>query len=203
MKLMKLRKEEIFAKGLFSENPLAVGLAGLCPLLALSRSLPEAALISAALLLVLLATNLTVSLLRFAIGAHYRLAVFIPIAALYTALIQAAAQVLWSGLVLSLGIFLPLLAVNEIILGRAGAFARQQSVGHSLADALGTGLGFGVMMLLLAFLRELLGRGTLWGVPVLGMKWQSHSASGLSLPFGAFLLVGLGLGLLRKVRRRA
>lgn len=203
MKLMKLRKDEVFAKGLYPENPLVLGLAGLCPLLALSTSLQEAALISAALMLVLLATNLTVSLVRIAIGAHYRLAVFIFIAAVYTTLIQAAAQALWSGLVLSLGIFLPLLAVNEIVLGRAGAFARQQSVGHSLADALGTGLGFGAMMLLLGFLRELLGRGTLWGVPVLGEKFQSHSANGLSLPFGAFLLVGLGLGLLAKMRRHA
>jgi electron transport complex protein RnfE len=200
---MKLTRDEIFTKGVFSENPLILGMAGLCPLLALSMSLREAALISSALLTVLLATNLTVSLLRPVIGTHYRLAIFITIAALYTALTQAAVQALWSGMVLRLGIFLPLLAVNEIILGRAGAFARHQSEGHSLVDAVGMGIGFGVMMLTVGFLRELLGQGTLWGVPVLGEKWHAHLITGLALPFGAFLLVGVGLGLLERTRGHA
>lgn len=200
---MKLTRDEIFTKGLFSENPLVLGMAGLCPLLALSASLREAALISAALLTVLLASNVTVSLLRPVIGPHHRLAVFITIAALYTALVQATIQALWSGLALRLGIFLPLLAVNEIILGRAGAFARQQSVGHSLVDALGMGIGFGGMMLSVSFLRELLGQGTLWGAAVLGEKWHAHSATGLALPFGALLLVGVGLGLLERRKGHA
>ncbi len=200
---MKLTSGEVFAKGLFYENPLIWGLAGLCPLLALSASLQEAALISAALLVVLLATNLTVSLLRTFIGVHYRLTVFISMAAVYTALAQAAIQVLWPGMGMRLGIFLPLLAVNEIILGRAGAFARHQTVGHAAMDALGTGIGFGAIMFAVSFLRELVGQGTLWGIPVLGGKWHSHSVTGLALPFGAFLFVGVGIGLLEKVRRHA
>lgn len=200
---MKLTSGEIFTKGLFSENPLIRGAAGLCPLLALSASLREAVLISAALAVVLLATNLTVSLLRSLISARRRLAVYLVIATLYTALAQAAIHSLWHDMAMRLGIFLPLLALNEIVLGRAGAFARHQTAGHSAMDALGTGLGFAGMIIAVSIFRELLGQGTLWGSPLLGEKWHSHAAAGFALPFGAFLFVGFGIGLLGRIRRHA
>ena len=200
---MKLTSGEILTKGFFPENPLIRGIVGLCPLLALSTTLREAALVSAALVAVLLATNLTISLLRAFLGAHYRLTVFIIVAAVYTALAQAAAHALWGGLAMRLGIFLPLLAVNEIVLGRAGAFARHQTAGHSAVDAIGIGLGFSGLMIAMSVLRELLGLGTVWGFPILGEKWHSHAVTGFALPFGAFLTVGLGLGFLGKVRRHA
>ena len=196
---MKLSLSEIFAKGIFPENPVIRGLVGLCPLLALSSSVAEAAAIATALLGVLVFCSLVVSFFRSLIGPQHRLGVFILTAAVGTALAQTLFQLFWRGM--DLGVFLPLLAVNEIVLGRAGAFARQRPVGQSVVDALGMGLGFALVILLLAVLREGLGQGRVWGVPLLGAKWAQHAVAGIALPFGAFLTAGVSLGILRRFRR--
>jgi electron transport complex protein RnfE len=169
--------------------------------LALSSSLAEATLLAASLLGVLIITNLTVSLFRSTIDPAHRVGPLILVAAGATALAQGVILSLGKGLDLRLGIFLPLLAVNELVLGRAGGFARQRPAGQSVVDAIGTGAGFSGILLGFAGLREGLGRGTLWGVPVLGTKWQEHAVSGIAWPFGAFLVIGVGLGLLRRFQR--
>ncbi|MCD6336187.1 MAG: electron transport complex subunit E [Candidatus Latescibacteria bacterium] len=181
-----------FTKGLYKENPVFRLALGLCPTLAVSTSIENGLGMGVAALFVLLGSNIIVSLIRKAVPPKIRIPVYIVIIATFVTIAEMLMQAFSPQLYESLGIFVPLIVVNCIILGRAEAFAGKNTVGRSILDALGMGLGFTLALVLLGFFRELLGSGKLLGIPVLGTSYQPVLL--MILPPGAFLTLGLFLG---------
>lgn len=203
----------LLRNGLDAQNPALVQLLGLCPLLAVSTSAGSALGLGIATLAVLVASSLLASLLGRWLLPEIRLAVFVlTIAGLVTA-VELALAAWWPGLHDTLGIFLPLIVTNCLVLARAESFASRQPLRPAIVDALGMGLGFGLVLLALGAARELLGHGTIGAG--LGLLLGDAAASGglrllpdsmglliALLPSGAFILLGLMLAA-RNWRRQA
>jgi electron transport complex protein RnfE len=203
----------LLRNGLDAQNPALVQLLGLCPLLAVSTSAGSALGLGIATLAVLVASSLLASLLGRWLLPEIRLAVFVlTIAGLVTA-VELALAAWWPGLHDALGIFLPLIVTNCLVLARAESFASRQPLRPAIADALGMGLGFGLVLLALGAARELLGRGTI-GADLGLLLGDTAASDGLRLlpdsaglllallPSGAFILLGLMLAA-RNWRRQA
>lgn len=189
-------------KGIVISNPLFVLALGFCPALAVSTSVDNALGMSVGVAFVLLGSNLIVSAIRKAVPNIVRIPVFIVIIATFVTVVNLVFHAYVPALYESLGIYLPLIVVNCIILGRAEAFASKNPVTSSIADALGVSIGFLLALLIISFLRELLGTGSLslFGVdlftlPVLG----ENPMTLFILPPGAFLVMALLLALFRKM----
>ena len=189
-----------FTKGLYKENPVFRLALGLCPTLAVSTSIENGLGMGVAALFVLLGSNIIVSLIRKGVPPKIRIPVYIVIIATFVTIAEMIMQAFSPELHKSLGIFVPLIVVNCIILGRAEAFAGKNTVGRSILDALGMGLGFTLALVLLGFFRELLGSGKLFGIPVLGTSYQPVLL--MILPPGAFLTLGLLLGFFNWLENR-
>lgn len=208
-----MQTASLIRNGLDTQNPALVQLLGLCPLLAVSTSAGSALGLGIATLAVLVASSLLASLLGRWLLPEVRLAVFVlTIAGLVTA-VELALAAWWPGLHDALGIFLPLIVTNCLVLARAEAFASRQPVRPAVVDALAMGLGFGLVLLILGATRELLGRGTvgadlglLLGGPAAGdglrLLPQGDGFLLALLPSGAFVLLGLMLAA-RNWRRQA
>ena len=153
-------------RGIVRENPLFVTMLGLCPSLAITTRVVNAMGLGAALLVVLVLTSLTVSLLRDAVPVTARTPVWLAIIAVFVTLVDLFMARYAPVLSESLGIFVPLIVVNCIIMGRADAFARHVAAGRAVLDALGTGVGFLLSLTLIALVREVLGAGTVTLFPV-------------------------------------
>jgi Na+-translocating ferredoxin:NAD+ oxidoreductase subunit E len=153
-------------RGIVRENPVFVTMLGLCPSLAITTHLVNALGLGVALVFVLTATNLTVSLVRDIVPARIRIPVFVAIIAVFVTLVDILTRAYLPGLSERLGVFIPLIAVNCIILARADAFAREHTPGKAVLDAVGTGVGFLLAIALIAAVREVLGAGTLTLFPV-------------------------------------
>jgi len=185
-----------FANALKTDNPVLRLVLGLCPTLAVSTSVQNALGMSAAVLFVLLGSNTVVSLLRNVIPAQVRIPAYIVVIASFVTIADLGIAALSTELYDALGIFIPLIVVNCIILGRAEAFAGKNPVGRSIADGMGMGIGFAWALVLLGGVREMLGSGTVLGfpvfdsvmVPVLGMRYVPMIA--FVLPAGAFIILG-------------
>jgi len=191
-----------FAKGIIISNPLFVLALGFCPALAVSTSVDNAIGMSVGVLFVLLGANLMVSAIRKAVPNIMRIPVFIVIIATFVTVVNLVFHAYVPSLYESLGIYLPLIVVNCIILGRAEAFASKNPILSSIADALGVSIGFFLALLIISFLRESLGTGSvsLFGVslftlPVLG----ENPMTLFILPPGAFLIMALLLALFRRM----
>jgi electron transport complex protein RnfE len=181
-------------------NPVFVLALGLCPTLAVSSSLDNALGMSVGVLFVLLGSNIIISSIRNLIPDMVRIPVFIVIIATFVTILDLVFKAYVPALAQSLGIYLPLIVVNCIVLGRAEAFASKNRVVYSIADALGIGLGYALAIVIFAFFRQLLGTGgisvfgfDLFTLPVLG----DHPMLIFILPSGAFLVMGLLLALLK------
>ena len=181
-----------FTKGIFTENPTFRLILGMCPTLAVSTSLVNAIGMGAATTFVLLGSNILVSLFRKLIPSNIRIPAFIVIIATFVTIVEFIMQAYFPALNKSLGIFIPLIVVNCIILGRAEAFASKNPVFPSILDALGMGIGFTGALALLGATREILGAGTIWGYHILGTGF--NPAIIMILPPGAFIALGLFLG---------
>ncbi|MDP0589997.1 MAG: electron transport complex subunit E [Candidatus Endonucleobacter bathymodioli] len=153
---------EVVAQGLWKNNPALVQLLGLCPLLGASNSLVNALGLGFATILVVMGSNIVVSLIRHQIGDAIRLPVFVMIIASFTTCIELLMQAYTYELYRILGIFIPLIVTNCIILGRADAFASKNSIHLSALDGFMMGAGFALVLLVLGFIRELIGQGTLF-----------------------------------------
>jgi len=191
-----------FIAGIVISNPLFVLALGFCPALAVSTSVDNALGMSVGVAFVLLGSNLIVSAIRKAVPNIVRIPVFIVIIATFVTVVNLVFHAYVPSLYESLGIYLPLIVVNCIILGRAEAFASKNPVTSSIADALGVSIGFLLALLIISFLRELLGTGSLslFGVdlftlPVLG----ENPMTIFILPPGAFLVMALLLALFRRM----
>ncbi|MDD5556806.1 MAG: electron transport complex subunit E [bacterium] len=200
-----------FSKGVFRLNPIFVIILGLCPALAVSVSVANAIGMGAAATFVLLGSTLVVSSLmgtlrRFFSPPLYRqvqrirIPIYIVVIASFVTIVDLVMHAWAPALHARLGIFVPLIVVNCIILGRAEAFASRHGVGASLLDALGMGLGFTLALCLLSAVRELLGAGRLFGAPVFGPAFRP--ALVMTLAPGALITLGLLMGLFRYRRLR-
>lgn len=195
-----------FSKGLVKANPLFVLVLGLCPALAVSTSIENAFGMGLAVIFVLVLSNLIISLLRNMIPKDVRIPCFIVIIATLVTIINITFKAYLPSLTESLGVYLPLITVNCIILGRAEAFASKNPPLRSVLDGVGEGIGFLLAMLLISFIRELLGSGGL-NFTILGYKlgeftipvFSSMPALFFIMPTGAFLIIGLLLGLFKKI----
>jgi electron transport complex protein RnfE len=188
-----------FTKGIFQRNPVFVLLLGLCPTLAVSTSVENAMGMGAASTFVLVFSNLLVSLIKNFIPKKIRIPCFIVVIATFVTMVELFLEAYLPDLNESLGLFVPLIVVNCIILGRAEAFASRNPVSLSLADGLGMGVGFTLALMLLGSIREILGSNALFGYELIpGFR----PAMIMILPPGAFLTIGLLLGLFALLRAR-
>jgi electron transport complex protein RnfE len=190
-----------FVKGLWNEVPPFRLVLGLCPVLAVTKSVENGIGMGVATTFVLVGSNVLVSILRKLIPSKVRIACFIVIIATFVTVVELVMQAFAYPLFLKLGIFIPLIVVNCIVLGRAEAFASKNGVFRSLLDALGIGIGFTLSLMALAAVRELLGTGmlTIWLTPIqiFGPSFQPFSFM-VEAP-GAFMALGLMLCLMNLV----
>jgi len=178
-----------FTKGLWAEIPPFRLVLGLCPALAVTKTVGDGIGMGLATTFVLVCSNVLVSLLRTIIPAKVRIACFIIIIATFVTVVELLSQAFFYPLYLSLGIFIPLIVVNCVVLGRAEAFASKNGPFLSLADGLGIGLGFTLALGALGAVREVLGNGSFHGIDLFGPSFQPFTFM-VEAP-GAF--VGLGL----------
>lgn len=187
-------------KGLWKENPIFVIALGLCPALAVSSSMTNALGMGVASTFVLIGSNLIVSLLRHIVPGKIRIPVFIVIIATFVTIIDKLIAAYSPALSASLGIFIPLIVVNCIILGRAEAFASKNGPVDSILDAIGMGLGFTIALSCIAFFRELLGEGKLYGFAVPFFK--NDPALIMIMAPGGFIVFGLLIALKRHMEAK-
>jgi H+/Na+-translocating ferredoxin:NAD+ oxidoreductase subunit E len=183
-----------FTKGLWEEIPPFRLVLGLCPVLAVTKTVENGIGMGMATTFVLVCSNLLVSVLRNVIPPKVRIACFIIIIATFVTVVELVMQAYTYPLFLKLGIFIPLIVVNCIVLGRAEAFASKKSPVASLADGLGIGLGFTLSLAALGAVREALGSGTLLGMPVFGPDFKPFTFM-IEAP-GAFVCLGLMLAVM-------
>ncbi|QDZ90956.1 electron transport complex subunit E [Shewanella decolorationis] len=197
---------EIAWQGLWKNNPGLVQLLGLCPLLAVTATLTNALGLGVATMLVLIGSNILVSLVRDYVPKEIRIPVFVMIIAALVTAVQLLVNAYAYGLYMSLGIFLPLIVTNCIIIGRAEAFASRNNAFSAAFDGLMMGLGFTLVLAVLGATREILGQGTLfdgadqllgpWAKALTMQVWQVDTPFLLAmLPPGAFIVMGLLIAL--------
>ncbi len=191
---------DVFIRGLWRENPVFVMLLGMCPVLAVTNTVINALAIGVASTFVVVMSSTVISLARELIPKQVRIACFILIIATFVTVTEFILQAISYEIHRALGAFMALIVVNCMILGRAEAFASRNGVGHSILDALGIGIGFTIACLCLGVVRELLGSGTLAGVPVFGPNFEPWVI--MILPPGAFFVLGAWLLLFNWLRER-
>ncbi len=189
-----------FTKGLIKENPTFVQLLGMCPTLAVTTSIANGIGMGLSATVVLVMSNLLISLLRKTIPEKIRIASYIVIIAGVVSAVEMLLKAFIPEISKSLGLFIPLIVVNCIILARAEAFASKNTIGNSMLDGLGIGLGFTAALTIISAIRELLGAGTLLGVSVFGASFEP--ATILILPPGAFIVLGLLIGTINWLRAK-
>jgi len=180
-----------FKKGLWAEIPPFRLVLGLCPTLAVTKSVENGIGMGIATTFVLVCSNILISLFRNVIPKKVRIACYIIVIATFVTVVELLMQAFTYPLFLKLGIFIPLIVVNCIVLGRAEAFASKNGVVSSFADGLGMGVGFTLSLTALASLRETLGNGTFFNMPVFGSSFEPFSFM-VEAP-GAFVCLGLML----------
>ena len=205
-----MTKMQNFLKGLWKENPVLVSMLGLCPVLGITTTLENALGMGIAILFVLTMSNLVVSLIRHLVPHEIRIPVYIVIIATLVTIVDMVMGAFLYDLHQSLGIFIPLIVVNCVVLGRAEAFASKNTPGQSVLDAVGMAAGFTLVIAAISIVREFLGTGgiTVWGNfgfnlnNILLSPEQLEEGVRLAFftdfytkSFGAFIVLGLLLGI--------
>ena len=183
-----MNKSDIFSDGFWHNNTVFAQLLGMCPLLGVTTSAENGFWMGAATILVLIGSNLVVSMVRGVIPKNVRIPAYITIIAAFVTVVEMAMNAWMHEMYLVLGLFIPLIVVNCAILGRAEAFASKNSVSDSFVDAIAIGTGFTFALLLLGGLREVLGQGELFGFAVFGASYPDVLM--FILPPGAFIALG-------------
>jgi electron transport complex protein RnfE len=186
---------EDLIRGIWKENPVLVQLLGLCPALAVTNTVPNAIAMGLATFFVLTGSSLLVSLMKNWIPSEVRISAYILIIATFVTIADLVLAAVVPVIHKELGAFIALIVVNCMILGRQEAFASKRPVGRSLLDAVGSGTGFMIAMLMMGTFRELLGSGSIMGYSVLGESFEPWIV--MILPPGGFLTLGsilLGFG---------
>ena len=188
-----------FLRGIIKENPTFVLVLGLCPTLAVSVSLTNGIGMGIAATFVLLGSNVIISLIRNFVPERIRIPCYIVVIATFVTITELVMKAYSPALNRALGIYVPLIVVNCIVLGRAEAYASKATVVNSFMDGLGMGIGFTLALLLISAIRELLGAGKLFGqVVIKGFA----PAFVLGMPSGALLVIGLLLGFFNLLKER-
>lgn len=195
---MSLFKE--FSKGLIRENPLFSLLLGLCASLAVTTTVENALGMGIALTFVLIGSNVVISLLRKVIPDNIRIPCYIVVIATFVTILEMFMHAYFPALYTSLGIFVPLIVVNCIILGRAEAFAGKKGVLLSLIDGLGMGVGYTLALFILGTVREVLGSGTFMGYSVISQAVPPTLI--MILPPGAFITLAIILAIINKLQEK-
>jgi electron transport complex protein RnfE len=191
---------DTFARGLWKENPVFVMLLGMCPVLAVTNSTINALAMGLATTFVLLCSSTLVSLFSRFIPKQVRIATYITIIATFVTMVDYAIQAISLSLYNALGAFIQLIVVNCVILGRAEAYASKQRLGPTVVNSLGMGAGFTFALLCLGSVREILGAGSLLGIPLFADNFQPWVV--MILPPGGFFVLGGWLLLFNWIRQR-
>ena len=190
---MNIKKQ--FNEGLLTKNPVTVQLLGMCSTMAITTSLFNGLGMGVAVTIILMCSNVLISLMRKVIPNEIRIAAYVVIIAGFVTIVDLALQAFIPDLAASLGVFIPLIVVNCIILGRAEAFASKNGVLASALDGLCQGIGYTVALSLVCIIRELLGSGTFGGGLLNGGNGiriipEQYPALLLVMPFGGFIVLG-------------
>ncbi|HHW96598.1 MAG: electron transport complex subunit RsxE [Myxococcota bacterium] len=191
----------VFTRGLIKENPLLVLLLGMCPSLAVTTSVMNGLGMGVAVIFVLMCSNIVISLLRKVIPSAVRIPAFVVVIASFVTIVDMVMEGFAPDLHAALGVFIPLIVVNCIILARAEAFASKNSVLASAIDGLGMGLGFTLALVLVSAVREILGNGSILGINILGEGFAASPVLIMILPPGGFLTLGIIIAIMNKLRR--
>ena len=195
---MKLSK--IFRDGVIKDNPIFVQLIGMCSVLAVTTSAKNGLAMGLAVTGVLIGSNVVISLLRKVIPDKIRIPAFIVVIATFVTIVEMFMKAYTQDLYNELGIFIPLIVVNCIILARAEAFASKNNVIASAVDGLGMGLGYTLALLILGSLREILGAGSIFDKLLFGTQFEP--ALIFIMPPGAFILLGILIAIFNNVRKK-
>ncbi|NLO11818.1 MAG: electron transport complex subunit E [Candidatus Cloacimonetes bacterium] len=187
-------------KGIIKENPIFVIVLGMCPTLAVSTSVDNALGMGLAATFVLICSNMMISLIKGIVPAQIRIPIYVVVIAAFVSIIDMAMEAYLPDLHKALGIFIPLIVVNCIILGRAEAFASKNNVLNSMADGLGMGLGFTLSLTVVATIREILGNGTWLKMQVLPSTYDPMLVAILAP--GAFITLGLLMAVMNIIKEK-
>ena len=204
MKLSK-KEKEILSDPLVDNNPIAVQVLGICSALAVTTQLKAAFIMSVSLTAVVTCSNVIISILRRHIPSKIRIIVELTVIATLVIVVEQLLKAFIYDMYLQLSVFVGLIITNCIVMGRAEAFALNNKPFPSLLDGLGNGLGYGVILIIVGFLRELLGSGQIWGYQVIpeGLYDFGYANNILMiLPPGAFILIGLMVWLQRQYTKK-
>ena len=190
----------IIKNGIIKDNPTFVLMLGMCPTLATTTSAMNGLSMGLATMVVLICTNVVISLLKSLTPDKVRIPVFIVVIAAFVTILQLVIKAFLPDVDKALGLFIPLIVVNCIILGRAEAFAAKNSPVASLFDGIGIGLGFTLALTLLGIVRELLGAGSVFGLTLLP---ETYNVLLFILPPGAFITLGFLIAIVNKLRRES
>lgn len=193
-------KIKIFTNGLYKENAVFYQLLGMCPTLAVTTSAINGLAMGLATTAVLVLSNIVVSLLRNFIPSKIRIPSFIVVIASFVTITGMVMEGYFPALFASLGLFIPLIVVNCLILGRAESFAYSNKPFDSLLDGLGMGLGFAIALTILGAVREILGAGSLFGLTLFSASFKPVLM--MILPPGAFLALGILMAINNKIKSR-
>lgn len=186
---------KFFTDGILKNNPTFVLVLGMCPTLATTTSAFNGMGMGVATMFVLVMSNIVISLLKSVIPDKVRIPAFIVVISSFVTVVQLLMQAYVQDLYNTLGVFIPLIVVNCIILGRAEAFASKHNVWESALDGLGIGLGFTLALTLIGIVREILGSGSIFGLDI----WQGDGALVFILSPGAFFVLGYFMIVFRKL----
>ena len=189
---------DIIKNGIIKENPTFVLMLGMCPTLATSTSASNGMSMGLATMAVLICTNFVISLLNSVTPDKVRIPVFIVVIAAFVTVLQLFIKAFLPDIDKALGLFIPLIVVNCIILGRAEAFACKNNPVSSLMDGIGIGLGFTFALTLLGIIREFFGAGSFFGMPLLP---ETFNVLLFVLPPGAFISLGYLIAIVNKLRK--
>ena len=208
-----------FKEGLVTNNPVLVQLVGMCATMAITTSLFNGVGMGLSVLVILTCCNVVVSLLRKIIPGEIRLAIFVVVIAGFVTIVDLVLQAYVPALAESLGVFIPLIVVNCIIIGRAEAFCSKNGVGASFIDGISQGLGYTLVLIAMCVIREFLGSGTfgagLIEIGANGLQFAMGTAKGIQifpaeygimymiLPFGGFVTLGCLIALMQYVLRKS
>ena len=185
--------------GILKENPTFVLVLGMCPTLATTTSAINGMAMGLATMFVLICSNMVISLLKNLIPDKVRIPAFIVVIATFVTVVQLVMQAYLPGIYEVLGLFIPLIVVNCIVLGRAEAFAAKNNVGLSALDGIGMGLGFTLAFTLLGAVRELLGTGGVFGLPIFG---EQYAMLIFVLAPGAFICLAYLMVIMNKLQKK-
>lgn len=196
---MKINFKEI-SRGIFKENPTFVLFLGLCPTLGVTTSAVNGIAMGLATLFVLILSNVIISMIKNLIPSKIRIPAYIMVIATLVTVLELSMKAYFPSLYEVLGIFIPLIVVNCIILGRAESYASKNSILNSMFDGIGNGLGFTLSLTVIGSIREILGSGKLFGLSMVDKLFDP--AMIFILPPGAFITIGVLVAIINKYKQK-